>query len=253
MIMLLYGEGRQASDWKVAEKSGPGYSRVYYINGGTSRYLDSHGVRPLRKGRLYIFPAHAPFRIETLPEDPIDCLFLHMDVFPAVAAELTEIDPGEEPCFEPILETIRGEIRHLQTMPDVERPLHYLIALTQSLFCLFRREGKLQLADGGMLEILQYIDDHYASPLTIASLSRRLGYAPEYFSRKFTRALGMSPYQYLTAHRMNRAVEMLRGPMKIGEIALSTGYSDSRAFSHAFRRRYGYSPQQFRRCFIVQA
>lgn len=67
------------------------------------------------------------------------------------------------------------------------------------------------------------------------------------FSRKFRKAYGVSPKEYLTSLRMNKAKEMLRTTnFEIKEIAASVGYRDQLYFSRLFSKKEGLSPSEYR-------
>ena len=58
---------------------------------------------------------------------------------------------------------------------------------------------------------------------------------------------GMSPIDYLTTVRINRACFLLRNSSNnINEIAYSVGYSDPKYFSRVFKRTMGVTPTQYK-------
>lgn len=59
---------------------------------------------------------------------------------------------------------------------------------------------------------------------------------------------GRTPVEQLTHLRMTRAAAMLEStPMKVGAVARAVGYANAFAFSTAFRRARGVSPDQWRK------
>lgn len=84
--------------------------------------------------------------------------------------------------------------------------------------------------------------------LTLAQLSRALGYSPFYVSRKFRETAGMPLRDYLCARRLAFALQELRDTRRgILEIALDYGFSSHEAFTRAFRELYGMTPSEYRR------
>ena len=60
--------------------------------------------------------------------------------------------------------------------------------------------------------------------------------------RLFASQTGMSPAQWLRTARLSQSVISLVNGVPIDEVALKTGYKSRSAFSHAFKRKFGFSP-----------
>jgi AraC family transcriptional regulator len=74
------------------------------------------------------------------------------------------------------------------------------------------------------------------------------GLSPFHFLRLFSRALGVSPHQYLLRARLRRAARLLVDPERpITDVALDVGFADLSNFIRTFRRAAGVSPSGFRR------
>jgi AraC-like DNA-binding protein len=68
------------------------------------------------------------------------------------------------------------------------------------------------------------------------------------FAVRFKELAGITPLAYLTAWRMRLAERALREEMSpVATIGASLGYSSESAFSNAFKREVGVSPQRYRR------
>lgn len=97
-------------------------------------------------------------------------------------------------------------------------------------------------------EITDYMKRHYREALSLEKVADRFGFSPTYLSRIFRRYADISYRTYLMDLRVEYAVRELIGTdHEIGDIAVSHGFSDSRAFSKAFVRRYGCLPSIYRR------
>lgn len=79
-------------------------------------------------------------------------------------------------------------------------------------------------------------------------VAEELGIGYENFRKRFKRLYHQSPNAYQMNYRINYAKTMLSDEKyRIEEIALLCGFSDGFAFSKAFKKRCGISPEQFRR------
>ena len=70
---------------------------------------------------------------------------------------------------------------------------------------------------------------------------------PCWFIRSFKRQMGITPQQYLTEIRMNKAKELLRCTGKRSSlISQEVGYKDPHYFSYLFKKTQGMTPTQYR-------
>lgn len=84
--------------------------------------------------------------------------------------------------------------------------------------------------------------------LTLAALSRKLGYSEFYISRKFREISGMHLREYLGQRRLAFALKALRDTdRRILDIAMEFGFSSHEAFTRAFREAYGMAPSTYRK------
>ena len=93
---------------------------------------------------------------------------------------------------------------------------------------------------------LQIIQREYAGPISLDDLSRRLHLTPQYFCMLFRKYTGDGFSNYLRHYRVKIAKDiLLSGTMKVGEVAESVGYPDSKYFSRIFKSEAGMTPTQF--------
>jgi AraC-like DNA-binding protein len=91
--------------------------------------------------------------------------------------------------------------------------------------------------------IREFIDRHYAKPLTVDRLAGRCGLSTFHFIRAFRAAFGITPHQYLRQRRLDRAKELLvTTPLPVTEICDQIGFQSLGSFSSLFRRMTGETP-----------
>ena len=79
-------------------------------------------------------------------------------------------------------------------------------------------------------------------------LGRTVGMSRSAFFNKFSELVGMTPHQYLSLVRMQKASHFLSTTRKpLGVIAESVGYTSEAAFSSAFKKHSGIRPGEYRR------
>lgn len=87
-----------------------------------------------------------------------------------------------------------------------------------------------------------------ARPVTGQMAADRLHIGYESFRKKFKNIYHISPNAYQLNYRINYAKTLLSDEQKtLEEIAVLCGFSDGFAFSKAFKKRCGISPEQFRK------
>ncbi len=98
-----------------------------------------------------------------------------------------------------------------------------------------------------VLRAKEYIDAHYAEPVTLDSLSALCEMHPTYFSVLFKEQVGISYSKYLNEVRMERAKELLHAGEKVKNVCGKVGFINCRYFVNKFKACTGYTPDQFRR------
>jgi len=83
--------------------------------------------------------------------------------------------------------------------------------------------------------------------VSISSISKRVNLSPTRLRQLFHNDIGKSPMQHLGDLRMRHAEHLLRNTfLSIKEIAFACGVKHVSSFAHAFKRRHGMTPCEFR-------
>ena len=95
--------------------------------------------------------------------------------------------------------------------------------------------------------ILSYIESSY-STATLTEAAEMLGLSPSYLSRLTCEYFGISFKKLLTATRFETACALLTSSeLPIGDIINRVGYENSSYFHKEFKKRFGTTPNNFRR------
>jgi AraC-like DNA-binding protein len=104
------------------------------------------------------------------------------------------------------------------------------------------------LADERLAIALRRMHEDMARPWTVAQLANESALSRSVFFERFSRALGVTPMEYLLAWRMARARKLLRENQGgVAEVAQRVGYGSASAFSVAFTRHVGVPPARYAR------
>ena len=126
------------------------------------------------------------------------------------------------------------------------------------LFLLdWHNEGQLPFAaltvgrrhDDKLLTAAQlWVADNYANPNPVAAMAAQCGLTERSFLRRFRRATGQSPLEYVQTLRIEEAKQLLETTtMPLDDIAAEVGYTEPSAFRHLFRKLVGITPSAYRK------
>jgi transcriptional regulator GlxA family with amidase domain len=83
----------------------------------------------------------------------------------------------------------------------------------------------------------------------LEQLAVRLGVSRYHLIRAFRRAWGVTPHQYRTRQRIERAKALLAASdLTVTEICFAVGFQSPGSFSALFRRAAGQPPRAYRLC-----
>lgn len=100
--------------------------------------------------------------------------------------------------------------------------------------------------------ILKYIDVNYCEELSTQMVAKKFGYTREYFCRLFKKYSGSTFKAYLTEVRLRSAVEeMHNSKERCIQIAVNNGFTDEKGFDVAFKKKFGLSPNQYRKVYFA--
>jgi len=96
-------------------------------------------------------------------------------------------------------------------------------------------------------EAVRLLDEGWSRPWKLPEVAARVGLSPSHFHRQFHRHTGMSPLEWLTRRRIEKAVELLGTPgQRVQTVARTLGFADTSYFIRVFRRWTGVTPGALR-------
>ena len=99
--------------------------------------------------------------------------------------------------------------------------------------------------------VVDYMEEHLAGSVPLATLAALVRLSPYYFCRAFKQSFGMPPHRYHTRLRIEQAKTLLARPFSsVTEIGLTMGFQETSSFSAAFHKTTGLTPTAYRRSLI---
>jgi AraC family transcriptional regulator len=174
--------------------------------------------------------AHASLRYEYSFQDP-----LLAEIAFAILSEMRTQTAGGRLLAETLAASLAARLVHSHSGLSPDKDLEQL-----SHQGLDRRR---------LTRVREYIDANLEGEnLTVARLAKVASLSQFHFARAFKAAVGKSPHQYVSAHRLERAKVLLRrGDQSLLDIAVALTFSTQANFTRAFRKGTGVTPGQYRR------
>lgn len=231
--ILQSAESYTHDNW-IYQDVNVGFSRLYYIIDGEAYYEENGEKRRLKIGHVYLTPVKKPFTLYENPEDKLFHTYSHVVTFPP-AQELIEIKVEPDT---PLSDAVKLWRKYISVSDfDLQSSIIQLL-----LSCVDRQQND---ANSIALRVKNYLDATDTFELDMQKVSRTFGYSREHITRAFTAAYHVTPKQYLNTHRMNIALSELVNGKRIYEVAEEVGFSSQYAFSKAFKKYFGLSPEKY--------
>jgi transcriptional regulator GlxA family with amidase domain len=110
--------------------------------------------------------------------------------------------------------------------------------------------GQKMHQDLAILQVQQWLEEHYAEKFRFEDVARRHGMSIRNFMRRFQAATGDKPLHYLQRLRVENARHLLGTTRRsIKTISYDVGYDDASFFARLFRQHTGSSPNAYRQQF----
>jgi two-component system response regulator YesN len=95
--------------------------------------------------------------------------------------------------------------------------------------------------------IIRYINENFASDISLTDIAERFQIHPGYVSQLLKREIGKNYLEYLTKLRMENACKLLTSTsLNINRIAEKSGYDDFLYFRKIFKKLKGQTPSEYR-------
>lgn len=127
-----------------------------------------------------------------------------------------------------------------------------LLHLLSEISCERKKTKRETHSDISCLEKIfkarELMETEYRNARKVSEYANVCSMSPGRFSTVFEKAVGKPPKKYIQDLKIDKACELLRHTaMTVTAAARSSGFSDSLYFSRVFRKRFGVSPDKYRK------
>ena len=110
------------------------------------------------------------------------------------------------------------------------------------------KDVKISTNDDVIQNILEYINLHYMTNLSLSDICEKYNYSLTHLSVKFKNKTGMTFTEYLQKTRIENSMKLLTySNQSITNIADAVGYTDLQSFYRIFKRYTNTTPAQFKK------
>lgn len=245
------------------------FELVYVLRGSATHYLEESSL-PLRAGDYFIIdPGSRHCYRNTRNLEIINCLFLPEYIdraltdCPSLTALLSNrtmrfgvpVDVhAADRIFHDNDKTVGKLIRQMEQEYHTAQVGYMELLrchLTHILVHAVRATADLSqrhMQHAVTAQIADHLQQNFAQPLSLETISRRLGYTPQYLSALFHKDTGMTLQVFLQRLRVEEACRLLeQKELGLSAVAQAVGYSDAKHFSKIFRLHKGMSPREYRK------
>ena len=218
------------------------YYLLHFVISGRGQFISHGRTLSLREGQIFVIRPGETTTYRADEKAPWHYIWIGFECGPQMA-ELLREDVLHLPLAEPLFLAMASGDR-------LARGREWLLCgKIYELFTLLEgRSSGPRTRDECVSQAVTYLETEYMRDVAIADLAQRLNMSRSRFSVLFKAETGVSPQQYLTRLRMERAVELLTWRrFTVSETAAAVGYADVYTFSRVFKLKHGVSPTQYLR------
>jgi len=237
---------------------------IFYLIRGNGYYITEGARHKFEPGKIILMRPGETHRAVLSGEEPYERISLHFD------PSLVDLIDPKRRILAPFFDRPLGKCNvydrsglastHIydtfakmnQTTEDhydqcvhITSLLIYVLNELNTLFHLGRYVNQEATAQP-LYSMLEYINHHITSPLSIDFLCSKFYISPVQLNRNFKEITGTTVWDYISTKRLMLAKSYLSDGMQANEAAAASGFGDYSAFYRAYRKKFGTAPSETR-------
>lgn len=99
-----------------------------------------------------------------------------------------------------------------------------------------------------IVQIKDYLEHNYSDTCSVDEMAEKVHLSPNYLRSIFKESVGQTILEYVTEYRLLKACELLKNKtLRVKEVGRLVGYDNESYFGVLFLKKYGVSPNEFRK------
>ncbi len=244
------------------------FFEFYFLLSGDVTYLIESKIVHVMPGDLLLISPRELHQVLIKPEMSVYeryVLWVDPQVIRRLSSSLTNLNSGLDPTSPVFGNQLRPTPEDRTKLRDLLEALHQESSadtygadllrqslLTQLLVTINRlltQQGTYLDEDSrtnrAVTQAINYINLHYAEPLSLDLLADRFYVSKYHLSHEFNRQIGTSIYRYIQKKRLLMARQLIAQGKRPTEVQSLCGFGDYAGFYRAFKAEYGICPREF--------
>ncbi len=249
--LLDSGHAKTTGDHWVGNIVSPMYTRLYYIVGGTPYIIVNGEKRCLEVGKCYMFPTGFSFKHAC--ESSMEQLYFHLNLHDFNGTDLLR-SANTVMEYTPPDGVISDMLKYMYSTDPVDS-LRVKNQIYTSIMTLIDKYGlKLKTVHySRCVELaMDYIKSHLNLRISISELAANSFVSESTLAKKFKAELGMTIGSYIDDSILFEAEQLLmKSNLTVLQISERFGFCDQFYFSRRFKKKYGETPQKYRKLHLI--
>ncbi len=227
------------------------FAKIYYVSDGAGQVKIGSSELVIEKGKLYLIPPYMPLKLNC--ENFLDHIWVHFIIDRFSSSALFDLTRDNYELTVDKAGTVLRQMQDLLFAYNAGGVRDMLMAqgLVRQILVNFLPEDESILPAREIMEFrktLEYIEDNLDDDLTNTDLADLHRWHPTYFANRFSKALGISPRNYIVRKRVEKARQLLwTGKLTVAQVACEVGFSDEYYFSKVFKKLTGIPPGKYQK------
>ena len=221
-----------------------GINRLYYIEEGIGYYTENGINIPFEPGKIYFIPFYASVPTYTDEQAKLKHVYVNFTLSPPIVSKKVFcLDPNSSDKIRAAVAALRSFCTDAKNYARMNAPLtetearelEFLKAVTVFLTESAVATGDRRdiLTDKTIISALDIIHSTLHLKLTVNDIAARCFMSTDGFIKKFSRAVGETPYSYMKKLKITMANIMRAEGATAEEAATACGYADASSLLHA--------------------
>ncbi|PHV71697.1 hypothetical protein CS063_03810 [Sporanaerobium hydrogeniformans] len=248
------GHGRVNKGFQIIRDSSYDYSLFHYVYQGSGLLIVGKKEYKLSKGDLFILGTREPHIYRSNDTDRLELLWI--EFYGSNSTQLVNIilNKGRHVLHAPETDSLREQLITLLEVLKESPPINVfeISILLYTLMCttikIYKKYPQHQIVYPAHIDRgLKYIKEHLHTTINITDLARYVHCSLSYFTKSFSKAMGVTPTQYIMMLKVEEATRLLTiGSPTCEDLAQSLGFYDATHFIRTYKKYTGQTPKQFK-------